>query len=312
MPDHETERFAGVPLEPTPQFVDQLRDAVVGEWRGEVTVRTTAAPPAARRRPWLLVAGLGAAAAAVLAVTVVSLGDDGDGTTVPATDPTSGSSLPGTTTPPESTVPITTVPDVAPPAGVAGPLWVVTALGGTPIDGTTDLPWFTVTPTGEVNGYDGCNWYGRSDGQLTTTERLCPVMPDAIAGLPYELAADGTLRAGDVTAVAFSAVNPADADLAKVWHFDGTNSISWNADPTTPGAGSYIAGEPNCLYSGTYRLTADNVQMTPGASSCAATGAFAEWMANITSADTGITLSVHGAELWVHEVNGSVTRLTQG
>lgn len=311
MPDSETERFAGAPLEPTPQFVDQLRDAVVGEWRGEITVRTTAAPSAGRRRPWLLVAGLGAAAAAVLAVTVLTLGDDGDGTTVPATDPATGSSLPETTV--DDTIVDTTF--VSPlPAGVAGLRWVITEVDGVPFDRTFDLPSFTITPGGEVNGFDGCNTYVRTaDMVMQSTAVDCPGLTTAVLpAAPISLQGAAELTAGTVVAVRFTEVNPTDADLAKAWRFDGTNAISWNADPSTPGRGSYIAGEPGCLSSGTYRLTADNVQMTPDQGSCVGTGPFAEWMSNIASADTGITVSVHGVELWVHQLNGSVTRLTQG
>ncbi len=186
MPDTEIERMAGDGLEPTPTFVASLREQMRGEWHlGSDVV----APP--RLRQWRGVAGLVAAAAAIVGIGLLTQrgADTGSIVGVDSTAPT---------TSPPATSPTEGLPDSA-----FEQLWVITSVDGVAVVGS-DMPTFTPHGDGTVTGWDGCNQYQLTPEGGESTTAGCPAgVTSVVARGPFVSDSLGVVRTDRFTAMRF-------------------------------------------------------------------------------------------------------------
>lgn len=266
--------------------------------------------PTAARRPWTAVAVVGAVAAVTAAA--VALGGGGGGAGAP-TVPSVDTSAPPPTA---STSAGTSSPNILPPEGVNGDAWVVVSVGGSALDRRTDVPAFAVSPAGVIVGFDGCNSVSVDHGVLSGGTRSCPgITPLLPSGTDeYQLVTDDELHVGDIVAARFGH-RPLDETAAfagKVWAYEPGSVLTFNPDGAGAGRGSVIAGDPSCLFFGTYVLEKDSLTVTSdGAVPSCLADTFEEWLSVLTDGNR-CWLALRDGELWVLEQQYRVTRLTPG
>ena len=295
MPDPEIERAAGDGLRPDAEFVDGLREQLVGEWRGGAT---------GRRPPWRLWLVAAAAVVAVVgAVAWVGTRDDRDVTVTP------DSTAPVTTEPAPSTT--AGSPTEGVPSTALGQLWVVTTRAGLTVEGP-DLPTFTFRADDTIDGWDGCNQYFIQVGEGGSTAAGCPegVVP-VMAAPPYTFAGDSELTTPAFQAVRFDSATSDDTaapDLSgRLLYGDrGGFSLFFGGVLTIDSNGCEIAHQGSwTLESGVLRLDVGNVPecyaLDPG---------FAEWLQQM--GDTGAEVTHHvepDGLVWWARIGDRVTRL---
>jgi len=294
MPDPEIERAAGVGLRPDAEFVDGLREQLVGEWRGGAT---------GRRRPWRLwLVAAAAVVAVVSAVAWVGTRDDRDVTVTP------DSTAPVTTEPAPSTT--AGSPTAGVPSTALGQLWVVTTKAGLTVEGP-DLPTFTFRADGTILGWDGCNQYVLSAEGVEQTAAGCleGVVP-VQAAPPYTFAGDSELTTPQFQAVRFGSSSEGDAAPVLGGHLlygdRGGFSLFFGGVLTIDSNGCEIA------HQGSWTLESGVLRFDLGAvPECYALDVgFAEWLQQMER--TGATIDSHAepdALVWWARIGDRVTRL---
>ncbi len=296
MPDSEIERLAGDGLQPTERFVATLREDLRGEWRGETRVVTAPAP----HRPWVVTAGIVAAAAAIVGIGLLAARPD-DRDVIVAVE---------TTAEPTATGSSAGLPTTGLPASAMEQLWVVTSVDGTPFEGP-DMPTFTPHADGTITGWDGCNHYEITSDGGSGTVAGCPagVTPVTAHG-PFTMNSLHELRTSRFTAMTFDRQRdePAPAHrLDHTYRYGELGSFALRGD----GRMTLDHGGCEMVIGGTWRSTAVFLTLAVQTSlSCANLDpAFQAWFESVNGVDTPYVFrDGDAAGLWMRTVD-RVTRL---